>query len=85
MTSTLVLYTLDEVFENYPAIQRRGWTKEHFQLWLEQDIIGGVLGQDMDSHRIEKDSLDDFIAYHNAFILKRVEKMEDGIENIKNN
>ena len=85
MTSTLILYTLDEVFKNYPNIERRGWTEEHLKLWLEQDIIAGVLNDDFEKIRIEKESVEDFIAYHNSFVLKRVEKMEEQLRHFKKN
>ena len=85
MTSPLILYTLDEVFANYPNLERRGWTEEHFRLWLEQDIIAGVLSENIDELRIEKDSIEDFIAYHNAFVLKRIGKLEEGMRNLVDN
>ncbi len=85
MTSTLILYSLTEVFEKYPNIQRRGWTQEHFRLWLEQDIIAGVLSEDLTQLRVEKDSLEDFISYHNAFLQKRIDKMEGGMEALSKN
>lgn len=85
MTSTLILYNLQEVFEKYPNIQRRGWTKRHLKLWLEQDIIAGVLSEDLSQIRIEKDSIEDFITYHNDFLMKRIGKMEEGMRNLVDN
>ncbi len=83
MASTLVLYSLDEVSEKYPSIHRRGWTEEYFKLWLEQDIIAGVLNDDFDKIRIEKDSIEDFIAYHNSFVTKRADKMAQQLRSLE--
>jgi hypothetical protein len=85
MTSTLILYTIEEIFETYPHIQRRGWTEEHLKLWLQQDIIAGVVSDDLTQLRIERDSFEDFITYHNAFLKKRIKNMDEQIKNISKN
>lgn len=80
----LVYYSIDELYDLYPTIVPRGWTDETFATWIDQDLVSGIYeDDDLKTVRVEKESFEAFLEYHTAFILRRVERVEEGLKNLK--
>ena len=80
----LIYYSVDELNNLYPTIIPRGWTKERFALWINQDLLSGIYeDDDLSTVRVEKESFEAFLEYHTMFIKRRVERVQEGLKNLK--
>ncbi|MEZ4921862.1 MAG: hypothetical protein R2780_01710 [Crocinitomicaceae bacterium] len=85
MTSQLIWYSIDDLYRLYPTIEPRGWTADDLVIWIDQDIISGKYTEgDPKSVRVEKESFEAFLEYHTNFLNRRVERVEQGLEKLKN-
>ena len=82
----LIYYSIDELYDLYPTIIPRGWTDETFATWIDQDLLSGIYeDDDLKTVRIEKESFEAFLKYHTSFLVRRVERVEEGLKNLKSN
>lgn len=78
--------TIDELFNTFPTLQERGWTAELIETLVENDVIAGVLKNEIQKNTVvNRLSMITFLEYHNAFLLNRVNAVEANIEMMKEN
>lgn len=79
-----IFYTVEELYEKYPAIKKRCWDNDDFGVWIDQDIIIGRRREDNPTIvEVEKESVEAFLEYHTNHILNRNKRVEAGLENLK--
>ncbi|MBI3136059.1 MAG: hypothetical protein HYZ14_15385 [Bacteroidetes bacterium] len=81
---TPIFFTVKDLFKRYPTIVERGWTEEDFEFWVSRDLITGRHREhEPNVLEIEQESIEIFLAYHNAHLKLRNDRLSEDIERVK--
>lgn len=80
-----IFYTVSELFEQYNLTGRR-WSEKDIEHFVFTDIIIGTYDgiSRPKNVRVEKESFEAFLEYHNKHLCERSRRVMEGIENSEN-